>query len=341
MADISKTPDLIARSKVRMRQYLDKLFTFGALILIFVVFSITATNFFSVRNILTMVLQTSTMTLMGIGVTMVIITGGIDLSVGSVVAISGTMAVLAANAGIPTAPAMAIGCAIGTLCGFGNGLLVTQLNLPPFIATLGSMMIIRGILLTVTNAATSPAPEDFGRLGNETLFRVVRETGDGTSEVIFPGISYIVIIMVIAAVAFHFLLHRTRIGRYTYAVGSNEEASRLSGIKVGWVKILNYVFAGFLFGLVGVILASRLVTTQPTGGAGYELNAIASAVIGGTSLMGGIGSVGGTVIGSFIIGVLSTGLTMQGANYFAQQIVIGSVVILAVTLDQLRHRDKK
>jgi ribose transport system permease protein len=147
-----------------------------------------------------------------------------------------------------------------------------------------------------------------------------------------------VLIMIAVAFIFHFILKRTRIGRYTYAVGSNEEAARLSGIKVGLVKIVNYIFCALLAALVGIILASRMVTSQPNSAIGYELNAIAAAVIGGTSLMGGVGTVGGTVIGSFIIGILTVGLTMQGANYFMQQIVIGLVVIFAVAFDQIRRK---
>jgi ribose transport system permease protein len=129
-----------------------------------------------------------------------------------------------------------------------------------------------------------------------------------------------------------------RIGRYTYAVGSNEEAARLSGVKVNTVKMVAYIFSGLLAGLTGIILASRMVTSQPNSASGYELNAIASAVIGGTSLMGGVGTIAGTVVGSFIIGILTVGLTMQGANYFMQQIVIGVVVILAVYFDQIRRK---
>ena len=144
--------------------------------------------------------------------------------------------------------------------------------------------------------------------------------------------------MIAIALIFHFILSKTRTGRYTYAVGSNEEAARLSGIKVGQTKIIAYIICGLLAGLVGIILASRMVTSQPNSAVGYELNAIAAAVIGGTSLMGGIGTVGGTVIGSFIIGILTVGLTMAGANYYMQQIVIGLVVIGAVTFDQLRSR---
>ena len=144
--------------------------------------------------------------------------------------------------------------------------------------------------------------------------------------------------MIAIALIFHFILSKTRTGRYTYAVGSNEEAARLSGIKISQVKNIAYIISGLLAGLVGIILASRMVTSQPNSASGYELNAIAAAVIGGTSLMGGVGTVGGTVIGSFIIGTLTVGLTMSGANYYVQQIVIGLVVIGAVTFDQFRGR---
>jgi ribose transport system permease protein len=203
------------------------------------------------------------------------------------------------------------------------------------------MMILRGVVLTITNANSSPAPDNFGDLGNNTLFKITQPNPDGGLLTVFPGSSYIVLIMIAMSVAFWFILTKTKIGRYTYAIGSNEEAARLSGIPVARIKVYNYIFSGFLAGLVGIVLASRMVTSQPNGGIGYEMNAIASAVIGGTSLMGGVGTVGGTVIGSFIIGTLSTGLTMQGASYFAQQIVIGSVVILAVALDQIRNRPKR
>lgn len=316
-------------SSRRTRIAIDQLLTAGALVVLFVVFSVAARNFFTVRSVLTLLLQTSTVTLMGIGVTFVIITGGIDLSIGSVIALTGTVAVIAANAGIPIWLSMIIGLLTGVGTGLTNGLLITKLKLPPFIATLGMMMVVRGVALTITNAYSMPAPPAFGALGNNTLFAAGQK---------FPGISYPVIIMIIIAVIFHFLLRWTRIGRYTYAVGSNEEAARLSGIKINRVKIINYIFCGFLSALSGIILASRLVTSQPNGGTGYELNAIAAAVIGGTSLMGGMGTVGGTVIGSFIMGVLTVGLTMAGANYFMQQIVIGLVVIGAVAFDQLRSR---
>lgn len=310
---------------------LDKLVIFGAFMALFILFSLTARNFFTMRNVLTLALQTSTITLMGIGVTFTIITGGIDLSIGSVVALTGTIAVMAANVGIPIWLAMVLGLLTGVLCGLCNGLLITGLKLPPFIATLGMMMVARGVVLTITNAMSKPAPEAFGSLGNDTLFRLNQQ---------FPGIAYPVFIMIIAAVVFGFFLRKTRAGRYTYAIGSNEEASRLSGIKVARVKLLAYMISGFCAALTGIILASRMVTSQPNGGQSYELNAIASSVIGGTSLMGGIGTVAGAVVGSFIIGVLGVGLTMQGASYFVQQIAIGLVVIGSVAVDQLRYKKK-
>jgi ribose transport system permease protein len=323
---ITTEPAILER---RSRVRLDQFIILGASIVLFGVFSVAAKNFFTVRSVLSLALQTSTTTIIGIGVTFTIITGGIDLSIGSVVALTGTLAVMAANAGVPIGLSMVIGLLAGVACGAANGLLITRLKLPPFIATLGMMDVARGVALTITNANAKPAPEAFGALGNDAIFR----TGPK-----FPGISYPFIIMIGVAIVCHFILKRMRIGRYTYAVGSNEEAARLSGVKVNTVKMIAYIFSGLLAGLTGIILASRMVTSQPNSASGYELNAIASAVIGGTSLMGGVGTIAGTVVGSFIIGILTVGLTMQGANYFMQQIVIGVVVILAVYFDQIRRK---
>lgn len=314
----------------RAGHVLDRLLTFGAVIVLFIFFSIVAPNFFTVRSILSLALQTSAITLMGIGVTFAIITGGVDLSIGSVVALSGTIAVMVAIAGVPIWLSMLIGLLVGVICGLLNGLMITKLRLSPFIATLGMSMVARGVALTVTNANAWPGPEGFSALGNGAIF------GTGPR---FPGISYPVLIMIAVALIFGFILSRTRIGRYTYAVGSNEEAARLAGIKVGQVKVINYIIAGSLSALVGIILASRMATSQPNSAIGYEMNAIAAAVIGGASLMGGVGTVGGTVLGSFIIGILTQGLTMAGANYFMEQIVIGLVLVGAVTFDQFRHRN--
>jgi ribose transport system permease protein len=312
-------------------QALDRAITFAAVIVLFIFFSFVAPNFFTIRSILSLALQTSAVTLMGIGVTFAIISGGIDLSIGSVVALSGTIAVMTADAGVSIWLSMIVGLLVGVFCGLLNGLMITKIKLPPFIATLGMMMVARGVALTITNAMAFPAPEAFGVLGNGTIF------GTGPK---FPGISYPVLVMIAGAIIFSFILGKTRLGRYTYAVGSNEEAARRAGINVNRVKNITYIFSGLLAALVGIILASRMTTSQPNSAIGYEMNAIAAAVIGGASLMGGVGTIGGTVIGSFIIGILTVGLTMQGANYFMQQIVIGLVVIGAVTVDQFRSRRK-
>jgi len=328
-AKIKEENPEIRKTSGRSNNALDRLITFAAVIVLFIFFSIVAPNFFTIRNVLSLALQTSAVTMMGIGVTFAIITGGIDLSIGSVVALTGTVAVMVAIAGVPIWLSMLIGIITGVVTGLLNGLMVTRLKLPPFIATLGMMMVARGVALTITNANAYPAPQGFGGLGNNTIF----ETGPK-----FPGISYPVIIMIVVALVFSFFLSKTRTGRYTYAVGSNEEAARLSGIDIKQVKVIAYIISGMLAGLVGVILASRMITSQPNSAVGYELNAIAASVIGGTSLMGGVGTVLGAVIGSFIIGILTVGLTMAGANYFMQQIVIGLVVIGAVTLDQYRSR---
>ncbi|MDR3573979.1 MAG: ABC transporter permease [Anaerolineaceae bacterium] len=324
-----KETSQVEKISKRSSNALDRLITFAAVIVLFIFFSVVAPNFFTIRNVLSLALQTSAVTMMGIGVTFAIITGGIDLSIGSVVALTGTVAVMAAIAGVPIWLSMLIGVLTGVVTGLLNGMMVTRLKLPPFIATLGMMMVARGVALTITNANAYPAPEGFGGLGNDTIL------GTGSK---FPGISYPVIIMILVALVFSFILSKTRTGRYTYAVGSNEEAARLSGINVKQVKVIAYIISGMLAGLVGVILSSRMITSQPNSAVGYELNAIAASVIGGTSLMGGVGTVLGAVIGSFIIGILTVGLTMSGANYFMQQIVIGLVVIGAVTIDQFRSR---
>ncbi|EAV1661749.1 ABC transporter permease [Klebsiella variicola] len=326
----------------KRKALLQKLAALGGLILLIIIFSFTSDSFFSVNNIMTVGLQTSTIAFIGIGVTCVILTGGIDLSIGSIVALAGVTAGLAVNAGVPVSLGLLIGVLTGSLCGAANGVLVTTMRLPPFIATLGTMMIIRGIALYITDAApVSGMPDSFGDLGNGALFRIISEGDNGLPEVIFPGIPYPVILMIVAAILFTFALTKMRIGRYLYAIGSNEEAARLSGIQTNKVKLSAYIISGTFAGLCGVVIASRLVTAQPNGGMMYELDAIASAVVGGTSLMGGVGTIPGTLIGSFIIGVLRNGLNMNGVSFFVQQIIIGAVILLAVAYDQFRQRPAK
>lgn len=309
------------------------------LLLLIAGFSMASQAFFSVNNGLTILLQTSVIGLLGIGMTMVIITGGIDLSVGSVLALSGVGTAMAVKSGVPVGIAMGFGIVIGAACGAVNGFVVTRLKIPPFVATLGMMLMARGLALQLTGAAPiSQLGEAFGILGNGALFRMVEMQPNGFPKVIFPGIPYPAILLLAVAGAAAYMLRRRRIGRHIYATGSNEEAARLSGVRVDQTKLYAYVMSGALAGLAGNVLMSRLVTAQPSEGVMYELDAIAAAVIGGASLSGGVGTVSGTMIGAFIIGILRNGLNMAGVSAFIQQIVIGAVVIGAVWVDQMRNR---
>lgn len=324
----------------RQKDIIQKFAALGSLVALTIVFSLTSSAFFTVSNAMTIALQVTSIALLGIGATCVIITGGIDLSVGSVLALAGVVAALAVKElGIPVPFAMLLGILTGSICGYINGLLVTRFKLPPFIATLGMMLIARGVALQITGArAVSGLGESFGVLGNGALFRVVNIGEDGFPNVVFPGIPYPVILMVVIGIAVSLMLNRSVLGRHIYAVGSNAEAARLSGVNVSRVTNFTYILSGTLAGLTGCVLMSRLVTAQPNEGVMYELDAIASAVIGGTSLIGGVGTISGTGIGAFVIGILRNGLNMNGVSAFTQQIIIGLVILVTVWIDQLRNR---
>lgn len=296
-----------------------------SLVLLVIFFSFSSPFFFNTENIMTIALQTSVIGIMAIGVTYVIITSGIDLSLGSVVAFSGVVVGLCATYSMPLIVCVVAGMLAGGLCGCINGFLVTRATIPPFIATLGLMMSVRGINMVMTDGRAiyfSDYPM-FKMLAQGRLFDVLP----------YP-VFYLLIIALVAA----WILKKTVIGRYVYAVGSNEVAAHLSGIKVQRVKIFVYAFCGLLTGIAGVILASRLNSGQPTVGVGYELEAIAAVVIGGTSLMGGVGTIGGTIIGAFIMSVLKNGLNLMGVSQFWQMVAMGIVVIAAVYLDTLRKK---
>jgi ribose transport system permease protein len=317
------------RPKIIMdKNVLEKFAAFAALILLVAFFSLLSPPFRSLNNLVTIALQTSIISYIGIGVTFAIITGGIDLGIGSVIALSSVVTGMAMAAGYPSPLAILFGLIVGVICGLFSGFVITKMKLPPFIATLGTMMIARGIALYVTNAAPITVTEPFFDMLGGTF--------------LIPGlpmpIPFPVIIMIIVAAIFGFVLRKTRLGRYAYAIGSNEEAARLSGLNIVRTKFMLYAISGFLAALAGIVLASRLSTAQATAGNGYEMDAIASAVIGGTSLMGGTGTIMGTMIGAFIIGVLRNGLNMMGVSSFIQQITIGGVIILAVYIDQLRNK---
>ena len=298
-----------------------------SLILLMVFFSLGTPYFLDVSNLLTVVLQTTVIGIMAIGVTYVIITSGIDLSLGSVMAFSGVAVGLAASIGLPLWMCVLSGALAGLLCGCLSGFLVTRAAIPPFIATLGLMMSVRGINLVLTD----------GRALYFQDYPTFRMLAQGR---LFDVIPYPVVYFAVIALISAYILKRTVIGRYIYAVGSSEDAAHLSGIKVDKVKMFVYSFCGLLTGIAGVILTSRLNSGQPTVGVGYELEAIAAVIIGGTSLMGGIGTIGGTIIGALIMGILKNGLNLMGVSQFWQMVAMGIVIVAAVYLDTLRRKMK-
>jgi ribose transport system permease protein len=323
----------------RQKDLVQKFAALAGLLVLVTVFSLTSHAFFTVGNGMTVALQVTSIAYLGIGATFVIITGGIDLSVGSVLALSGVVAAMCVKAGMAVPLGMLVGVLTGALCGAINGVLVTRLKLPPFIATLGMMLVARGVALQITGArAISGLGDAFGELGNGSLARIVKLDANGFPDVVFPGIPYPVLLMIVLAVIASVVLTRTTLGRHVYAVGSNAEAARLSGVNVSGVVLFTYIVSGALAGLTGCVLMSRLVTAQPNEGVMYELDAIAASVIGGTSLIGGIGTISGTAIGSFVIGILRNGLNMNGVSAFIQQIIIGLVILLTVWVDQMRNR---
>ncbi|MFV0431697.1 MAG: ABC transporter permease [Alphaproteobacteria bacterium] len=307
-------------------QQLFKLLPLVSLIVLTIFFSIRIDNFFSVDNAMLIVTQASVIAIMAIGVTFVIITAGIDLSIGSLLAISGTLfAIFFVKAGIPLPLALLLGAIVGGICGFINGILVARYLIPPFVVTLGMMMLARGFSLTITDGRAVYFPYDAG------IYKIFEGK-------IFNVIPLPLIYLVIIALITIFILRKTVLGKHIYAVGSNEEAAHLSGINVNGIKIFVYSFCGFLTGIAGVILASRLNSGQPTIGVSYELDAIAAAVIGGTSLSGGVGTVGGTIIGVLLMNVLKTGLEQMGVNQFMQMMITGLVLIIAVYVDVIRKK---
>jgi ribose transport system permease protein len=298
--------------------------TFSGLFLLCFVFSILSEYFFTINNILTVATQTAIIAIIAVGQTYVLITGGIDLAIGSNMALSAMIAGLMMRMNIPVPLAVMTGLCIGAAGGAVSGILVAFGNLPPFIATLGTMTVVRGLALTVTQAVPiANLPKEFTIWG----------TGDSFS------IPNPVITMVTLVVLFGLFLAKTKQGRYVYATGSNFEAARLSGVNTKQVLITAYIFSGLLAAFAGLIMAARIISAQPAAGEGYELDAVASSVIGGTSTMGGEGSIAGTFIGAFVIGVLRNGLNLVGISPFFQKIVIGIVIVGSVFLDKVRRKD--
>jgi ribose transport system permease protein len=311
------------RSK-RLRESFERLLPYASLVVLFVFLSIASPYFLQVNNLSSVVRQTTVITIMAIGMTVVIASGGIDLSVGSMVGLTGVCGAMLIASGFGTTVALLGAVAIGLLCGLVNGVAATLLRIPPFIATLGTLGIYRGITLLVTDGIpVANLKRDFGFLA----------TGNVLGVVPVP-----LLFMIGVAAVVHLLLRHTRLGRYSYAIGSNVEAARCSGIPIGKYRAIIYALGGALAGLSGMIEAARLVTGQPTAGEGYELRVIAAVVIGGGSLNGGQGTVLGTIVGSFIMGLLSNGCNLLGISPFLQQVIVGAVIVLAVTLDEFQRR---
>jgi ribose transport system permease protein len=291
------------------------------LIILVVIVSILNPSFLEPLNILNLLRQVAINALIAFGMTFVILTGGIDLSVGAILALSSALTAGMMVSGVDPILAIIIGCILGGLMGTVNGLFITKGKMAPFIATLATMTIFRGLTLVYTGG------NPITGLGDNYLFQLF---GRGY----FLGIPVPAITMILAFVFLFILLHKTPFGRKTYAIGGNEKAALISGIKVPKVKIMIYSLSGMLAALAGAILTSRLNSAQPTAGTSYELDAIAAVVLGGTSLSGGKGRIFGTLIGALIIGTLNNGLNLLGVSSFYQMVVKGIVILIAVLLDR-------
>lgn len=309
-----------------------KLLAFASLIVLFIFFSLASSNFFQLNNIIAIMLSTAVIGVLAVGVTFVIITGGIDLSVGTAMTFTSVITgVFITFWKLPIIVGVLGGVAAGALCGLISGLAVAKMKIPPFIATLGMMMITKGLSLVISD--TKPIyfidTPSFSKISMGSILNSI-----------IPGLEVPNAVLIFFAVTIiaSFILTKTVLGRYDFALGSNEEAARLSGINVDKWKIAIYMLCGIYYGIAGVMMASRLNSAQPALGQGYELEAIAAVVIGGTSLSGGEGSVLGTFIGAFIMSVLTNGLRILSVKQEWQTVIIGIVVIGAVYADIARRR---
>ncbi len=302
---------------------IQRLLPFLSLIALFVGLSISSPPFLTATNLSSVVRQTAVINIMALGMTLIIVAGGIDLSVGAILAFAGLIGTKIMEQHGAIAAGILAGIAAGFFWGLVNGLLTERLKINPFIVTLGTLGIIRGLALLYSGGLPVVGlPRGFSFLGEGAVL----------------GLPFVLYLLVFCAGLTHFLLQYTKLGRYAYAIGSNREAAVYAGIPVSFHTVAVYAISGALTGLAGMIEASRLMTGQPTAGQGYELQVIAAVVIGGGSLSGGEGSVIGTLIGAFIMGLLANGCDLLGISPYIQQAVIGAVIILAVTLDEVRKR---
>lgn len=314
---------------------------FISLILVFAVFTTLNPRFISTSNLLIIADQVSINALLAIGMTFVILTAGIDLSVGSIAGLTAMIVGGFIHEGIRlesiglvvyphTLTAIVLALAVGALIGAVSGVIITRFNVAPFIATLGMLYIARGFAGIRRDGQTFPNLVGEAEFGNTGFGRL------GAGELL--GIRYAIWIMVVFALVAYFLSARTTFGRHVYAIGGNERSAALSGVPVARTKILVYTISGLCAAMAGVIIASRLLAAHPNTGFMFELNAIAAVVLGGTSLAGGRGSIRGTIIGAFVIGALMSGLVTLGVSSFWQRVIIGTVIIVALILDQIQER---
>jgi len=308
-----------------------KIFAFSSLVLLIIAFSLLSPNFFQPYNLIAIMLATAVNGVLAIGVTFVIITGGIDLSVGTMMTFTAVMAAqTVAVWNLPVILGVLMALFIGTICGLASGIMVAKFKLPPFIATLGMSMLTKGLSLIIAKSKPiyfTNAPS-FTKISMGSLFPFMKDFQIPNAVLILFGL----------AILASFVLNSTIFGRYTFAIGSNEEAVRLSGINTDRWKIAVYAVNGLICGIAGILIASRLNSAQPALGQGYELDAIAAAVIGGTSLSGGEGTILGTIIGAFIMSTLTNGLRILSVPQEWQIVTTGIIIIFAVYLDMLRKR---
>ncbi|MCX8640017.1 ABC transporter permease [Gilliamella sp. B3172] len=295
-----------------------------ALLLISVILTFASPVFLTQENMLSVLRQVSTNMCLALGMTLIIILGGIDLSVGSIVAMAGTLTVGFISLGeMGIIPAILLGLLIGTLCGAANGVAIAYTGIPPFIVTLAMMMIARGVGYIYSGGQSI-------RIFDESFTRI----GTGYLGMIPYPVIYMLVFIVIMLV----LVNRTRLGTYIYALGGNREAARLSGIAIKRVEIIVYTIAGFLAAFAGIVLAARMYSGQPSVAQGYEMDAIAACVLGGISMSGGIGRISGTILGVIVIGIINNGLNLLGVNSFWQLVAKGVIIFLAVYVDMLKRK---
>jgi ribose transport system permease protein len=321
--DLAAAPRGLSLMKRRLQGLSGEATIFGVFILIFLLLSATTPHFLTVQNILAVLVATSLIAVVACGQTFVIITGGIDLSCGSVVALSGVVAGLALQGGAPTPVGILVGIMVGLACGGFNGLAVTMLNMNPFIVTLSVLAMARGLAFIVTDGNTIFSfPDAFDRIGGGLI-----------GPLPIAGI-----ISLLAFFVCYLVLSKTVLGSEIYAVGGNRDAARLAGIPVSRTLLIVYLVSGAFAGLGGVILTGRLDSAQPIAATGLELNAIAGVVIGGASLFGGRGSMLGTMIGVLLIGVINNGLTLNNVQPFWVQFIQGAVIFAAVLFDSINQK---